>query len=113
MGRKLSDYDRQIFHKLAPESDGSVDSGAGHDFPFILRPISHRFAEDADDFRERLYRLDPEEVLYLADLVLANQEEITSLDDEDRDNFLQLVEDKVSPDKRKEIVHHLGIVDRR
>ncbi|MDV0446370.1 hypothetical protein MsAg5_02030 [Methanosarcinaceae archaeon Ag5] len=113
MGRKFSDLDRQIFHKLAPETGGNADSGAGHEFPFILRPISHRFAEDADDFRERLDRLDPEEVSYLADLVLANQEEVMSLDDDDRDSFFDLVEEKVSPEKRKEIVRHLGIVDRR
>ncbi|WNY26629.1 hypothetical protein [Methanolapillus ohkumae] len=110
MGRKFSEQDQRIFKKLAPETGGSVDSGAGHDFPFILRPISHRFAQDADDFRERLYLLDPEEVNYLADMVLADKEEVMSLDDDDRDSFLQLVADKVSPEKRKEIVRHLGIV---
>jgi len=102
--------DNRIFNKLAPEAGGSTDSGAGHSFPFILRPISHRFAESGEDFRERLSRLDTEEIKYLADLVLQNQEEITSLDEEDMESFLELVEEKVSFEKKREITHHLGIV---
>jgi len=110
MGRVFSETDIQIFNKLAPEAGGSTDSGAGHSFPFILRPISHRFAESGEDFRERLSRLDTAEIEYLADLVLSNQEEITSLDEEDMDSFLTLVENKISSDKKREITHHLGIV---
>ena len=110
MGRVFSDIDNRIFSKLAPEAGGSTDSGAGHSFPFILRPISHRFAESGEDFRERLSRLDNDEVEYLADLVLKNQEEITGLDEEDMESFMDLVEERLSFDKRKEIAHHLGIV---
>lgn len=110
MGRVFSEKDIQIFNKLAPEAGGNTDSGAGHSFPFILRPISHRFAESGEDFRERLLRLDVSEVEYLADMVLSNQEEITSLDEEDLESFLDLVEEKISFNKRKEIAHHLGIV---
>ena len=110
MGRIFSETDIQIFNKLAPEAGGSTDSGAGHSFPFILRPISHRFAESGEDFRERLSRLDAAEIEYLADLVLSNQEEITSLDEEDMDSFLNFVEEKISSDKKREITHHLGIV---
>ena len=110
MGRIFSDMDIQIFNKLAPEAGGSTDSGAGHAFPFILRPISHRFAESGEDFRERISRLDSEELEYLANLVLANQEEITSLDEEDMESFLKLIEEKISVDKKREITRHLGIV---
>ncbi|MCL2142250.1 MAG: hypothetical protein FWH46_05180 [Methanimicrococcus sp.] len=110
MGRVFSEMDIQIFNKLAPEAGGSTDSGAGHSFPFILRPVSHRFADSAQDFRERLLRLNKDEMQHLADLVLSNQEEIMGLDDEDLDSFLELVEKKISFDKRSEIIRHLGIV---
>ena len=110
MGRIFSDMDNRIFNKLAPEAGGSTDSGAGHHFPFILRPVSHRFAESGEDFRERLSRLDNEEIEYLADLVLQNQVEITNLDEEDTESFLELVEEKISFDKKREITRHLGIV---
>ena len=110
MGRTFSDMDIRIFNKLAPEAGGSIDSGAGHPFPFILRPISHRFAESGEDFRERLFRLDTEEIVYLADMVLQNQEEIRSLDEEDMESFLELVEERISFDKKRAITLHLGIV---
>jgi len=110
MGRVFSDMDNRIFNKLAPEAGGSTDSGAGHLFPFILRPISHRFAESGEDFRARLSLLDTEEIDYLADLVLQNLEEITSLDEEDMESFLELVEERISFDKKRAITHHLGIV---
>jgi hypothetical protein len=110
MGRVFSETDIQIFNKLAPEAGGSIDSGAGHSFPFILRPISHRFAESGEDFRERLLRLNTAEIEYLADLVLSDLEEITSLDEEDMESFLTLVENQISSDKKREITHHLGIV---
>jgi len=110
MGRAFTETDKRIFNKLVPEKGGCTDSGAGHPFPFILRPVSHRFAVSGEDFRERLSRLDTEEVEYLADLVLVNQEDIMSLDEEDRESFLDLVGEKISFDKRKELTYHLGIV---
>ncbi|MDR2943790.1 MAG: hypothetical protein LBU81_01670 [Methanosarcinales archaeon] len=110
MGRVFSETDIQIFNKLAPEAGGSTNSGAGHSFPFILRPVSHRFADSGEDFRERLSRLSTEEIDYLAGLVLSNQEEITSLNEEDMESFLELVEERISFNKRQEITRHLGIV---
>ncbi|NLI62808.1 MAG: hypothetical protein GX362_05365 [Methanosarcinaceae archaeon] len=110
MARIFNERDIEIFTKLAPETGGNVQSGAGHAFPFILRPVSHRFAEDADDFRERINRLSTEDVLYLADLILENKEELRSLDEEDIESFLELVSQKVSPEKKKEILNHLGMV---
>lgn len=46
MGRIFSETDIRIFTKLAPETGGNIQSGSGHAFPFILRPVSHRFAQD-------------------------------------------------------------------
>jgi hypothetical protein len=51
MSRVFSDMDKQIFDKLAPELSGNTTSSAGHNYPFILRPISHKIAESAEDFR--------------------------------------------------------------
>ena len=112
MGREFSETDIRIFTKLAPESGGNIQSGAGHAFPFILRPISHRFAQDADDFKERIGRLDNKELEYLVDLILNDREELLSLDEEDFENFLNLVAERISPDKKKEIADHLGVIPR-
>ncbi|MBQ3620775.1 MAG: hypothetical protein II940_03775 [Methanosarcinaceae archaeon] len=110
MGRIFTETDIRIFTKLAPETGGNIQSGSGHAFPFILRPVSHRFAQDADDFKNRISRLDNEEIEYLVGLILADQEELLTLDEEDFENFLDLVAERLSPEKKKEIADHLGVI---
>lgn len=85
-------------------------SEMGHPYPFILRPISHKIAEDADDFRERLERLDGEELDYLVRLALKGKEDIRSLEDEDIESFFDMVSEKVSAGRAKELRIHLGII---
>ncbi|MDD2438893.1 MAG: hypothetical protein PHD41_01505 [Methanosarcinaceae archaeon] len=110
MPREFSRKDIEIFNKLAPEARGNLKSPAGgHPFPFILRPVSHRFAESAEDFRERLERLEPEELDYLVELVLEEKEDLRALD-EDRDEFLAVVAEKISNERAKEIKTKLGIL---
>ncbi len=110
MPREFSKKDIEIFNKLAPEAGGeTVSREAGHHFPYILRPISHKFAESAEDFRERLERLDPEELDYLVGLALENKEDVRSLD-EDLDELLEVVSEKVSPERAKELKDFLGLV---
>lgn len=110
MPREFTRKDMEIFNKLAPEAGGkTISREAGHQFPYILRPISHKFAESAEDFRERLERLDPEELDYLVGLALENKEDVRSLD-EDLNELLEVVAEKVSPERAKELKDFLGIV---
>ena len=70
MPREFTRKDIEIFNKLAPEAGGRLTSReAGHQFPFILRPVSHKFAESPEDFRERLERLSPDELDYLVGII--------------------------------------------
>ncbi|MGM0771041.1 MAG: hypothetical protein ACQESU_05475 [Halobacteriota archaeon] len=110
MGREFSEIDKKIFNKLAPENGGTHMSEMGHPYPFILRPISHKIAEDSDDFRERLERLDPEEAEYIAGLAMEGKEDIRSLDEEDVDSFFDMVREKVSEELEKELRIKLGIL---
>ena len=110
MPREFSEKDIEIFNKLAPEARGELISReAGHHFPYILRPVSHKFAESAEDFRERLERLDPEELDYLVGLALEHKEDVSSLD-EDLDELLEVVSEKVSPERARELKDFLGLV---
>lgn len=102
--------DKKIFNKLAPENGGTHMSEMGHPYPFILRPISHKIAEDADDFRDRLERLDGEELDYLAGLAMEGKEDIRSLDPEDIDSFFEMLGEKVSQERVKEVRIQLGIL---
>ncbi|MDK2891957.1 hypothetical protein [Methanohalophilus sp.] len=109
MRREFTDRDMEIFNKLAPEAGGNNISSMGHPFPFILRPVSHKFAESAEDFKERLSRLSMEEIEYLADLVMEGTEEIRTLEDEDIDSFFEVVSEKVSAEKVEALKNKLGI----
>ena len=68
-----------------------ISREAGHQFPFILRPISHKFAESPEDFRERLERLSPEELDYLVGLALEGKEDVQSLVEEDIDELVSII----------------------
>jgi hypothetical protein len=109
MPRKFTPKDIEIFNKLAPEAGGSLTSReAGHQFPFILRPVSHKFAESSEDFRKRLERLNPEELDYLVGLALEGQEDIQSLD-EDLEELVAVVAEKLSPERAKQLKDLVGI----
>lgn len=84
-------------------------SGMGHNYPFILRPISHRIAQSAEDFRRRLERLDATELDYLVSLAMEDKEDIRSLEDEDVESLMELVREKISPEREKELKAKLGL----
>jgi hypothetical protein len=109
MGREFTDRDMDIFNKLAPEAGGNNISQMGHPYPFILRPISHRFAESGEDFRNRLEKLKREDVEYLADLAIEGKEDVRGLEDEDRDSFFSVLE-RFSPEKLEELKDKLGMI---
>jgi hypothetical protein len=110
MSREFTEQDITIFNKLAPEAGGKlVSREAGHQFPYILRPISHKFAESSEDFKERLERLSPEEVDYLVGLALEGKEDVQSLVEEDIEELINVVTEKVSPERAKQLKDLLGI----
>jgi hypothetical protein len=96
MARDLTERDLSILKKLAPEYEGEFCPGSGHVFHSVLPPVSNHFAEDEDDFRERIGRLSDEEWAYLADLMLQGEESMGCLPDEDVDAVLAHIRDAVS-----------------
>ncbi len=110
MNREFSEKEIEIFNKLAPEAGGSMNSQMGHPYPFILRPISHKFAESSEDFGERLNRLDAGELDFLANLILKGKEEVRSLDPEDVDVLMDIIAEKISLGRVEELKDYLGIL---
>jgi hypothetical protein len=76
MARILSQRDLGILKKLAPELNGPLCPGSGHDFSSILPPVSNHFATSDTDFLDRLERLSEEDLAYLAGLILEGSESI-------------------------------------
>jgi len=109
MPREFTRKDIEIFNKLAPEAGGRLTSReAGHQFPFILRPVSHKFAESSEDFRMRLEKLNPEELDYLIGLALEGKEDVQSLG-EDLEELIAVVAEKLSPERAKQLKDFVGI----
>ncbi len=109
--RKLSEFDKKILDKLAPELQGATGPAKGHEFKFILLPVSHKLAESPRDMARRVNNLNNEELAYLVDLMVKGEEDVRSLSEGDFDAILELVEKRL-PEKAKalkELDQHTGI----
>lgn len=104
MPRELSEKDIAILKKLAPECGDLTCSGSGHRFHSILPPVSNHFAEDNNDFIERIGRLSDEELTYITGLIKNGEESMGCLPVEDVEALVQLVHDRLSPDAAKSII---------
>ena len=100
--RQLTDLDKTILAKLAPELEGATGPAPGHDYKFILLPVSHKLAESPEDFANRVNRLTDEELSYLVELILKGEEDVHSLAEGDFDALVELMEKRL-PEKAKEL----------
>ncbi len=100
--RNLTDLDKQILAKLAPELEGATGPAPGHDYKFILLPVSHKLSESPEDFANRVNRLTDEELNYLVELILKGDEDVRSLAEGDFDAMLEVMEKRL-PEKAKEL----------
>ncbi|MCD4844845.1 MAG: hypothetical protein K8R25_10205 [Methanosarcinales archaeon] len=108
MSREFTQKDINIFNKLAPELKGNLISPQGHQYLFILRPVSHKIASSSEDFKERIEKLTLEELEYLLDLALEAKEDIRGLDEEDMYAFIEVIDAKI-PHKSSALKEFLGI----
>ncbi len=100
--RKLSERGRNILAKLAPELKGAAGPAPGHEYQFILLPVSHKVAESPEDMADRVNKLDDEELSYLIDLILREEEDVRSLSEGDFDAILEIIEKRL-PERAQEL----------
>ena len=100
--RQLNELDKKILGKLAPELEGATGPATGHDYKFILLPVSHRLSESPEDFAARLGRLTDEELNYLVDLILRGDEDVRSLAEGDFDALVEVIGKRL-PGRVKEL----------
>ncbi|KCZ71661.1 hypothetical protein ANME2D_02397 [Candidatus Methanoperedens nitroreducens] len=101
--RQLTYLDKRILAKLAPELEGATGPAPGHDFKFVLVPVSHRVSESPEDFAARFTRLTDEELTYLVDLILHGDEDVRSLAEGDFDALVEVIEKRL-PEKARELL---------
>jgi len=104
MPRELSGKDIAILKKLAPECGDLTCSGSGHMFHSILPPVSNHFAEDSDDFVQRISRLSDEELTYIADMISKGEESTGCLPVEDIEALVHIIHDRLSPEIAQKVI---------
>lgn len=96
--RTLTELDKKILAKLAPELEGTTGPSPGHDFKFILLPVSHRISESPDDFATRINKLTDDELRYIVDMIIEGEEDSRSLAEGDYEALVEVIEKRL-PDK--------------
>jgi DNA-binding Lrp family transcriptional regulator len=104
MARELSERDIRILKKLAPECGEVTCGGSGHAFQSILPPVSNHFAESAEDFENRLARLDRADLDWLADRILDGSESLGCVQEEDIEAVVQRVREVLSPERAEAVL---------
>ncbi|MCX9015351.1 MAG: hypothetical protein OIN89_11305 [Candidatus Methanoperedens sp.] len=103
--KDLTDLDKTILAKLAPEFEGATGPAPGHNYKFILLPVSHKLAESPEDFAARVNKLNDEELEYICDRILKGEEDVRSLSEGDFDEMLKVIENRLSKEKAEELVN--------
>ena len=104
MPRDLSERDREILRRLAPECDEETCGGSGLAFRSILPPVANHFARDEADFANRIGRLSDDDLRYLAALILDGAESLGCVPPEFLSLFLQRVADRLGRKQAEDIV---------
>jgi hypothetical protein len=104
MPRELSEQDIAILKKLAPECDDLTCSGSGHMFHSILPPVSNHFAQDSEDYNQRINRLSDDELIYIVEMIQKGEESMGCLPVEDVEAFVHLVHDRLSPEMAQKVI---------
>ena len=104
MPRELSGKDIAILKKLAPECGDLTCSGSGNRFHSILPPVSNHFAEDSDDFIQRISRLSDEELTYITDMISKGEESMGCLPVEDIDALVHLIHERLTPEIAQKVI---------
>jgi len=104
MPRELSDRDREILKKLAPECGDETCSGSGHAFLSILPPVANHFARNEADFSERLERLTDEDLGYLVSHILDGGESLACVPPDFIEIFLRRVAERLGNRRAEDII---------
>ncbi|MDD1669255.1 MAG: hypothetical protein LUO97_05595 [Methanomicrobiales archaeon] len=105
MPRELSERDREILKKLAPECSDEICSGSGHAFLSILPPVANHFARDGEDFSERIGRLSDDDLGYLVSLIMDGRESLGCVPPDYIEIFLMRVAERLGNRRAEEIVN--------
>ena len=110
MSRILSEHDKALLLKLAPECDTLVCGKSETAFRSILPPVANHYAKDADDFAARLNRLTEEEFISLIELIRTGKEGVGCLPTECAEVLIEQAMRRAGADAANELyaLYELG-----
>jgi len=73
-------------------------------FHSILPPVSNHFAQDSDDYIQRINRLSDDELTYIVEMIQKGEESMGCLPVEDVEAFVHLVHDRLSPEMAQKVI---------
>ncbi|HIH04107.1 MAG TPA: hypothetical protein HA263_09780 [Methanoregulaceae archaeon] len=107
MPRILTELDRAILKKVAPESSGTICTGFGGPCRSILPPLANHYATDGQDFARRLERLDDDDLRYLLGLIRDGSESLGCVPVEYLELFLVFTADRLGRETALLLLQHL------
>lgn len=104
MARELSKKDWALLKILAPECDAVVCINSGFLYRSILPPVANHYANDAQDFLERLSRLSDEDLRYLVSLVTDGSESLACVEPEYAATFIDYVRKRLGNEDAESVL---------
>ncbi len=104
MARKLSSKDLSLLRRLAPELVETACTHSGHEFRSVLPPVSQHISTSIGDFRERLLKLQNDELDYLVNLIFEGMESLHCVKKEHVDALVDVVSIRLSKVKAAELL---------
>ena len=103
MARELAEKDWALLKILAPECDAVVCINSGFMYRSILPPVANHYANDEQDFLERLSRLSDEDLRYLVSLVTDGSESLGCMEPGFAATFIDFVRKRLGDEAAKSV----------
>ncbi|HVP95484.1 MAG TPA: hypothetical protein VMS89_09995 [Methanoregulaceae archaeon] len=105
MPRVLDEEDIRILRILAPECEEMICSGSGVEFRSILPPVANHYARSEEDFRERLNRLNNQDLFYLVGKMRSGEESVACIPPEMAEILVDIINRHLGKSEADEIMN--------
>ena len=103
MSRELDGQDIRILRILAPECEEMICSGSGVEFRSVLPPVANHYAKSVEDFRERLSRLNSEDLAYLIGKMRTGEESVACIPPEMAEVLVDVIGSRIGKSEAGEV----------
>ncbi len=111
MARELSERDWGLLKILAPECDEVVCISSGFVYRSILPPVANHYANDEQDFLERVSRLSNEDLGYLVSLVTDGSESLGCVEPAYAEAFIDLIKRRLGNEAAESVLNVYEEID--